>query len=190
LLISCEAQSGLLAQEHPKAGYDPRKGVHAEDDLRKDEGRKAEEKEVTRASELARGNERTVKQGTDFHDANYLDKKLNGKQEQSSPEAWKANQAEHVWNDKGKQGQFKAVGIDSKEKLSQHLQDVRDNPDIQSTRIHDNAKYYGKTDKGSDSGTIVIDNPSAKNGGTAFWTPNVHERFQDVNRSTSSKEQK
>jgi len=95
------------------------------------------------------------------------------------------NQAVHAWEAVNPDGSLRrydweARGIQNPQELREHITDVRNNPD--DWRQLDPDRFaYGQLDPGhSYQGTVVIDNLTSSNGGTAFINPNIFNRISSL----------
>lgn len=102
----------------------------------------------------------------------------------SSGQPWMRNQAQHSWDQRASSWQSK--GINNPTELQAHLDNVRANPDIQKqlspTPTGGSRTVYGQySDSTRTSGTVLIDNPQAQNGGTAFPNRDIYARISQLN---------
>lgn len=139
------------------------------DDKRRTEETRPEDKRVTKIDDLARKIDITKRQNPEFLSADKLTDLL--KREENSR---KVQQAEHAWA--GHEQEFKKIGVMDSVELQKHIDDVRKKHDF-TEMLSGDRRAYGKIDSGKE-GTIVIDNPHAENGGTAFRNDNVESRMK------------
>jgi hypothetical protein len=93
---------------------------------------------------------------------------------------WREQQALHSWD--RHEDEFKRMGINSTQELKDHISSIRNNPapntdfDLPRYRMI-SGKYYD-----GNAGTIVIDDPMSRHGGTAFTNPNISLRLDELRR--------
>ncbi|WP_241569803.1 hypothetical protein [Rosenbergiella collisarenosi] len=75
-----------------------------------------------------------------------------------------------------KQGEFKDLGIKNKEQFASHIEKVISNPTSIKYLNNGCIRYWEQS-----TGTIVIRNPKAKDGGTAFRPKDGRQYFDDLN---------
>ena len=75
-----------------------------------------------------------------------------------------------------KQGEFKDLSITTKEQFALHIEKVVSNPTSIKELNNGRLAYWDQS-----TGTVVIRNPKAKDGGTAFRPTNGRQYFDDLN---------
>jgi hypothetical protein len=185
-----------FAQEEGRPAFVHDRGVDARDRARGDDRRDATDegrrrgldgsgegrsRSLTEVEKVARESDLTKGKDAEFHDLKTLQAEIRAdeaatKQHAEDSGVWRANQANHAWE--GHQEEFQKIGISDEGRLQAHIDDVRKNPDV-TVILPRGRELYARIDDGV-AGTIVIDNPSDKTGGTAFRTDNVLERVRQI----------
>lgn len=122
------------------------------------------------ANEAGKGNATTTKPATGAENA-VNNPKLNSQlvgEEISGGHAYD----KHVT----KQGEFKDLGITTKEQFASHIEKVVSNPTSVKELNNGRIAYWDQS-----TGTVVIRNPKVKDGGTAFRPTDGRQYFDDLN---------
>jgi hypothetical protein len=176
VLVNVPYSFNSFAQDDGHPDGDVRRRTEAEDAKAREH---QDEEAIARSREPWRGEDLTNRAKPEFLDGNALEAKIEAQQQ---ADQWKVKQAQHAWD--GHQGDFHKMGITSENDLQSYLENVRTNPDPDlTTPLPRDRHLYAKVTDGKE-GVIVIDNPKdIKNGGTAFWVPDVKQKFQQLENS-------
>jgi RHS repeat-associated protein len=122
--------------------------------------------EVGRAVEAGRAAEKTIGEASSLANAARLRAQLAG-QEIAAGHAFE----KHVLN----QGEFKGLGIRTREQFAIHIENVINNPTASRELSGGRSAYWQES-----TGTVVIRNPRASDGGTAFQPTNGRAYFDGL----------